>query len=98
MNDKNFPVTIYMQFCGECKGHDCGNCDISGDSTWCVDKVYDRDVPYFSERAVRELLRREYRSANARIITASMSATDGILFDVEDRIDKVVKELKGGEK
>ena len=61
------PDKIYLQVCGECKDDDCKNCkfeDLEDNATWCMDKIFDKDIEYvradvFIEKACEWLYKRQ---------------------------------------
>ncbi len=93
------PDTIYLQTCGDCCGQDCENCDFDtlGEVTWCKDKINDSDTAYFSEEAVRKLLRNEYASMNT-LLRIATKKDDADVIEVEKSIETAIKKLKGGKK
>ena len=45
----NAPEKIYLQVCGDCNANDCENCkfeDLEDNVTWCIDKIFDKDIEY----------------------------------------------------
>ena len=56
------PNIIYLQVCGDCRIHEldpnfCNtSCDFDdlAESTWCKDKVWNSDIAYYSEEAVKD--------------------------------------------
>ena len=43
------PEKIYLQVCGDCNDDDCKNCkfeDLEDNATWCMDKIFDKDIEY----------------------------------------------------
>ena len=43
------PEKIYLQACGDCNDNDCKNCkfeELEDNVTWCIDKIFDKDVEY----------------------------------------------------
>jgi hypothetical protein len=93
------PDTIYLQTCGDCCGQDCENCnfDTLDEVTWCKDKINDSDTAYFSEEAVRKLLRDEYASMNT-LLRIATKKDDADVIEVEKSIETAIKKLKGGKK
>lgn len=93
------PDTIYLQTCGDCCGQDCENCnfDTLDEVTWCKDKINDSDTAYFSEEAVRKLLRNEYASMNT-LLRIATKKDDANVIEVEKSIETAIKKLKGGKK
>ena len=93
------PDTIYLQTCGDCCGQDCENCnfDTLDEVTWCKDKISDSDTAYFSEEAVRKLLRNEYASMNT-LLRIATKKNDADVIKVEKSIETAIKKLKGGKK
>jgi len=93
------PDTIYLQTCGDCCGQDCENCnfDTLDEVTWCKDKINDSDTAYFSEEAVRKLLRNEYASMNT-LLRIATKKDDADVIEVEKSIETAIKKLKGGKK
>lgn len=93
------PDTIYLQTCGDCCGQDCENCnfDTLDEVTWCKDKINDNDTAYFSEEAVRKLLRNEYASMNT-LLRIATKKDDADVIEVEKSIETAIKKLKGGKK
>lgn len=93
------PDTIYLQTCGDCCGQDCENCnfDTLDEVTWCKDKINDSDTAYFSEEAVRKLLRNEYASMNT-LLRIATNKDDADVIEVEKSIETAIKKLKGGKK
>lgn len=91
------PKVIYLQTCGDCAGLDCATCNFDNldEVTWCKDKVNDSDAVYFSEEAVRSLLREEYKQANDIIRFASRDKKGEDLIMVEQSVESAIKELKG---
>lgn len=98
------PNVIYLQVCPECDDKRCEQCPVKFDElseiTWCVDEINDTDAVYFSEQAVRELLRKEYKQANNVIRFASRSCepVDEDLIEVEASVESAIKQLKGEKK
>ena len=90
------PDTIYLQTCGDCCGQDCENCnfDTLDEVTWCKDKINDSDTAYFSEGAVRELLRKEYNSMNTLLRVATRRG-DADVIEVEKSIETAIVRMKG---
>lgn len=93
------PDTIYLQTCGDCCGQDCENCnfDTLDEVTWCKDKINDSDTAYFSEEAVRKLLRNEYASMNT-LLRIATKKDDADVIEVEKSIETAINKLKGGKK
>ncbi len=93
------PDTIYLQTCGDCCGQDCENCnfDTLDEVTWCKDKINDSDTAYFSEEAVRKLLRNEYEQCNRAAYIATRRKCDE-LINVDESVEDAIKQLKGGVK
>ena len=93
------PDTIYLQTCGDCCGLECCNCTFeelenSEQVTWCKHKINDSDAAYFSEGAVRELLRKEYNSMNT-IIRVATRRDDADVIEVEKSIETAIVRMKG---
>lgn len=43
------PEKIYLQACGDCQDNECGNCefgDLEHSSTWCKDRIFEKDIEY----------------------------------------------------
>ena len=93
------PEIIYLQTCGDCCGQNCENCnfDTLDEVTWCKDKINDSDTAYFSEEAVRKLLRDEYASMNT-LLRIATKKDDADVIEVEKSIETAIKKLKGGNK
>ncbi len=91
------PKVIYLQTCGDCAGLDCSTCNFDNldEVTWCKDKINDSDAVYFSEEAVRSLLRDEYKQANNIIRFASRNEIDDDLIVVEQSVNSAIQKLKG---
>lgn len=91
------PKVIYLQTCGDCAGLDCATCNFDNldEVTWCKDKINDSDAVYFSEEAVRSLLRDEYKQANNIIRFASRNEIDDDLIVVEQSVNSAIQKLKG---
>ena len=57
------PDKIYLQICGDCNDNDCENCkfkDLEENVTWCIDKIFKKDIEYtrtdaFIEKAINWL-------------------------------------------
>lgn len=91
------PKVIYLQTCGDCAGLECDTCDFDnlGEVSWCKDKINDSDAVYFSEEAVRSLLRDEYKQANNIIRLALRNETDDEFIAVEQSVNSAIQKLKG---
>lgn len=91
------PKVIYLQTCGDCAGLDCATCNFDNldEVTWCKDKINDSDAVYFSEEAVRGLLRDEYKQANNIIRLALRNETDDEFIAVEQSVNSAIQKLKG---
>lgn len=97
------PGIIYLQTCGDCipdvweGGCDCDKCNIDDldGITWSKDRINDSDAVYFSEEAVRSLLRDEYKQANNIIRFASRNEIDDDLIVVEQSVNSAIQKLKG---
>lgn len=91
------PKAIYLQTCGDCAGLDCATCNFDNldEVTWCKDKINDSDAVYFSEEAVRSLLRDEYKQANNIIRFALREETDDEFTAVEQSVNSAIQKLKG---
>ena len=58
------PNIIYLQVCGDCRIHELApkfcntSCDFDdlAEYTWCKDKVWNSDIAYYSEEAVKDAL------------------------------------------
>ena len=54
------PDIIYLQTCGECQNYhlcpkECKECQLDDNNvTWCRDRIYATDHPYYSEEAVTD--------------------------------------------
>ena len=55
------PDIIYLQTCGECRNHklcpkECEDCNFDelAEVTWCKDRIFGTDRPYYSEEAVKD--------------------------------------------
>lgn len=50
------PYKIYLQICGDCPGVDsCGDCkfeDLEDNVTWCLDRIFEKDVEYVCKDAL----------------------------------------------
>ena len=49
MKANEAPEKIYLQVCGDCNANDCENCkfeDLEDNVTWCIDKIFDKDIEY----------------------------------------------------
>lgn len=68
-----------------------------GQTIWSEEKIHDHSLAYFSEEAVRGLLREEYKQANYLIKTASKIKTPitSDFIDVETSINSAINRLKG---
>jgi hypothetical protein len=59
------PEKIYLQVCGDCPQTDCKDCkfeDLEDNVTWCVDRIFPKDVEYtrtdaFIEKATEFILK-----------------------------------------
>lgn len=95
------PNVIYLQVCPECDDKRCEQCPVKFDElseiTWCVDEINDTDAVYFSEQAVRELLREKYEQVNNIIRFASRTSIviNNDLIEVEKGVESAIKRLKG---
>lgn len=76
---------------GDCCGQDCENCnfDTLDEVTWCKDKINDSDTAYFSEEAVRKLLRNEYASMNT-LLRIATKKDDADVIEVEKSIETAI--------
>ena len=100
------PEVIYLQICDGCYEDNrtvCENCNFDNqEATWCKDRINDSDAVYFSEEAVRNLLRDEYRQANNIVNMVSKHGVSvkggGNLINVEKSVEDAIKKLKGGRK
>ena len=98
------PEVIYLQTCDGCYEDNrsvCENCNFEDQkTTWCKDRVNDTDTVYFSEEAVRNLLRDEYRQMNNLVNMASKQDVEieGDLINVEKSVESAIRKLKGGRK
>lgn len=81
------PDTIYLQNSGDCA--DLGCCDCT------FEKLNDSDTAYFSEEAVRKLLRNEYEQCNRAVCIATRRKCDE-LIKVDESVEDAIKQLKGG--
>ena len=96
---------IYLQTCGSCECHkvdpqECVQCEIGnpvdpGSVTWSQERIFVTDKVYFSEDAVRNLLRDEYKQCAGLIKKATK--IDGIV-KIEESVESAIRKLKGGEK
>lgn len=79
-----------LDICTECwKTHPFDTREVS----WCKDRIDDNDVAYFSEEAVRELLREEY-SQCAGLIKKVAKVED--LIKIDESVESAINKLKGG--
>jgi len=57
------PNKIYLQICGDCPGVDsCGDCkfeDLEDNVTWCLDRIFEKDVEYVCKDALLKWLDKE---------------------------------------
>ena len=83
-----------LDICTECwKTHPFDSREVS----WCKDRINDTDVAYFSEEAVRKLLRDEYASMNT-LLRVATKKDDADVIKVEESIETAIKKLNGGKK
>jgi len=96
------PKVIYLQACGTCQDNECDKCDFNNLSevTWCKDRIHDSDVAYFSEEAIRELLREEYKMENniIRLAYRVRTPVNGDIIEVDNSVESAIKKLKGDKK
>lgn len=93
---------IYLQTCVGCEEPDCTRCNFeklksNGSVTWCEDRIDERDKAYFSEEAVRELLRNEFKEVNniIRFASRELDPVDDDLIEVEPSVESFISKLKG---
>ena len=53
------PDKIYLQVCGDCplEKKECESCEFSnleGNVTWCIDKIFEKDIVYIRKDALLE--------------------------------------------
>lgn len=95
------PKTIYLQVCGDCNDHECDKCKFEDleEITWCVEPINKKDVVYFSEQAIRDLLRKEYEQMNRIIDALPKPQMDSLESDnliiVDASIENAIRKLKG---
>lgn len=66
-----------------------------GKTIYSEEKINDSDTAYFSEEAVRKLLRNEYEQCNRAAYIATRRKCDE-LIKVDESIEDAIKQLKGG--
>ena len=53
------PKNIFLQVCGDCQDNECSNCkftDLESNATWCIDKIFDKDVEYIRADVLDDLI------------------------------------------
>lgn len=65
------PDKIYLQICGDCPGEDsCKDCkfkDLEDNVTWCLDRIFERDVEYVRKDYLLKFVNKKLQESTDRL-------------------------------